>query len=390
MRIALVAPLAEAVPPKLYGGTERVVSWLAEEFVRQGHDVTLFASGDSQTSAKLVPCAPHGLRLAGFRDHTASNLAMLKEVRKRVDQFDVIHFHIDLLQYPFFDDIAHKCVTTMHGRLDVPDFMPVYHAWPGMALVSISDHQRLPMPASANWLATIHHGLGAEICPFEPEPDDYVAFLGRISVEKRPDRAIEIAKRAGVKLKIAAKVDKADQDYYDEVIKPLLDHPLIEFIGEVNEQQKCGFLGKARGASLPDRLAGTVRVGHGGSHVGRHARHRLAQRVSSGNHRGWREWRHRGFDGRGGRRRRSRDGAAARRRPRRVRDAVHRRTHGAQLHLGLREAARPEGAERTGRGDRAPKSAFPARLNRGCPSPFRSTAIRRSSRIGSDSRSLIA
>ena len=251
MRIALVAPLAEAVPPKLYGGTERVVSWLAEEFVRQGHDVTLFASGDSQTSAKLVACAPHGLRLAGFRDHTASNLAMLKEVRKRVDQFDIIHFHIDLLQYPLFDDVAHKCVTTMHGRLDVPDFMPVYHAYPGMPLVSISDHQRSPMPATSNWLATIHHGLGSHICPFDPQPDDYVAFLGRISPEKRPDRAIEIAKRAGVKLKMAAKVDKADRDYFDESIAPLLDHPLIEFIGEVNEQQKCGFLGKARALLFP-------------------------------------------------------------------------------------------------------------------------------------------
>jgi glycosyltransferase involved in cell wall biosynthesis len=251
MRIALVAPLAEAVPPKLYGGTERVVSWLAEELVRQGHDVTLFASGDSQTSAKLIACAPHGLRLAGFRDHTASNLAMLKEVRKRADEFDIIHFHIDLLQYPFFDDIKHKCVTTMHGRLDVPDFMPIYHAYPGMALISISDHQRAPMPPSANWLATIHHGLGPQICPFDPEPEDYVAFLGRISVEKRPDRAIEIAKRAGVKLKIAAKVDKADQDYFKEVIEPLLDDPLIEFIGEVNEQQKCGFLGKARALLFP-------------------------------------------------------------------------------------------------------------------------------------------
>ena len=251
MRIALVAPLAEAVPPKLYGGTERVVSWLAEEFVRQGHDVTLFASGDSQTSAKLVACAPQGLRLAGFRDHTASNLAMLKEVRKRVDQFDIIHFHVDLLQYPLFDDIAHKCVTTMHGRLDVPDFMPVYHAYPGMPLVSISDHQRSPMPETANWLATIHHGLGSHICPFDAVPDNYVAFLGRISPEKRPDRAIEIAKRAGVKLKMAAKVDKADKDYFDESIAPLLDHPLIEFIGEVNEKQKCGFLGKAKALLFP-------------------------------------------------------------------------------------------------------------------------------------------
>ncbi len=251
MRIALVAPLAEAVPPKLYGGTERVVSWLAEELVEQGHDVTLFASGDSETKAKLVACSPQGLRLSGIRDHTASHLAMLKEVRRRADQFDVIHFHIDLLQYPFFDDIAHKCITTMHGRLDVPDFMPVYHAYPSMALVSISDHQRSPMPPTANWLRTIHHGLGPQICPFNDTPDDYVAFLGRISPEKRPDRAIEIAKNAGVKLKIAAKVDKADKDYFAEVIEPLLDNPLIEFIGEVNEEQKCGFLGRAKALLFP-------------------------------------------------------------------------------------------------------------------------------------------
>ena len=159
MRIAQIAPLAEAVPPKLYGGTERVVSWLTEELVAEGHEVTLFASGDSKTSAKLVPCVPQGLRLAGIRDHIASHLVMLNNVRRRADQFDVIHFHIDLLQYPLFQDLAHKCVTTLHGRLDLLDFHPVYHAFPNMPLVSISNDQRRPMPGHVNWLATVYHGL---------------------------------------------------------------------------------------------------------------------------------------------------------------------------------------------------------------------------------------
>ncbi|GJD64880.1 glycosyltransferase family 4 protein [Methylobacterium frigidaeris] len=253
MRIAQVAPLAEAVPPKFYGGTERVVSWLTEELVRQGHDVTLFASGDSETSAKLVACCPEGLRLAGIRDHVASHLAMLYHLRRRADEFDVIHFHIDLLQYPLFEDLNHKCVTTLHGRLDVPDFMPVYRTFTGMPLVSISDHQRGPMPENANWLETIHHGLPAENCRFSATSKDggYLAFLGRISPEKRPDRAIEIAKASGVKLKIAAKVDKADQEYWDEVIEPMTHHPLVEYIGEINEDQKHEFLGNALALAFP-------------------------------------------------------------------------------------------------------------------------------------------
>ena len=251
MRIAQIAPLAEAVPPKLYGGTERVVSWLTEEHVRQGHDVTLFASGDSETSAKLVPGSERGLRLDGIRDHTASNIVMLDNVRKRADEFDIIHCHIDLLQYPMFQHMPHKVVTTMHGRLDVPDFMPVYRAYPDMPLISISDSQRAPMPPNVNWLATVHHGLPADVCPFNAAGGDYLAFLGRISPEKRPDRAIEIAKRAGIKLKIAAKVDKADQEYFDEVIEPLLVGSDAEFIGEIDERQKCEFLGNAMALLFP-------------------------------------------------------------------------------------------------------------------------------------------
>jgi glycosyltransferase involved in cell wall biosynthesis len=251
MRIAQVAPLAEAVPPKLYGGTERVVSWLTEELVAQGHEVTLFASGDSETAAELVPCSPQGLRLAGFRDYAPSHLVMLDRVRRRADEFEVIHFHIDMLQYPLFWDLAHKCVTTLHGRLDLHDWMPAYEFFTEAALVSISDSQRAPMPPHANWLATVHHGLGPDVCPYNPKGGEYLAFLGRISPEKRPDRAIEIAKRAGVPLKIAAKVDKADQAYFEEVIAPLLDDPLIEFVGEVNEGQKSAFVGQALAVLFP-------------------------------------------------------------------------------------------------------------------------------------------
>ena len=251
MRIAQIAPLAEAVPPKLYGGTERVVSWLTEELVRQGHDVTLFASGDSETSARLVPGCERGLRLLGVRDHTAHNIVMLDQVRRRADEFDIIHCHIDILQYPLFQEMSHKFVTTLHGRLDMPDFHPVFRAFPHMPLVSISDSQREPMPPGVNWAATVHHGLPASVCPFDPKGGDYLAFLGRISPEKRPDRAIEIAKRAGIPLKIAAKVDKADQEYFDEVIEPMLDHPLVEFIGEIDERQKVSFMSGASALLFP-------------------------------------------------------------------------------------------------------------------------------------------
>ena len=251
VRIAQIAPLSEAVPPKLYGGTERVVSWLTEELVTQGHQVTLFASGDSETSAELVPCVPQGLRLAGIRDHVASHLVMLNNVRRQAERFDIIHFHLDLLQYPLFQDLARKCVTTLHGRLDLRDFHPVYYAFPYMPLVSISNDQRRPMPRHVNWLATVYHGLPSFVCPYSAVGGEYLAFLGRIAPEKRPDRAIEIAKRAGIPLKIAAKVDRVDQAYFDDVIKPLLDHPLIEFVGEIDEHQKSGFLGNALALLFP-------------------------------------------------------------------------------------------------------------------------------------------
>jgi glycosyltransferase involved in cell wall biosynthesis len=251
VRIAQVAPLAEAVPPRLYGGTERVVSWLTEALVHAGHDVTLFASGDSLTTATLSPIVPQALRLAGVCDHVPATLLMLDEVRKCADEFDIIHFHVDMLQYPLFESLAARCVTTLHGRLDLPHMHGVYSRFPTMPLVSISDAQRGPMPAGLNWLATIHHGLPANLHAPGAGGGGYLLFLGRIAPEKRPDRAIEIAKRACLPLKIAAKVDPADQRYFHEHIEPLLADPLIEFVGEVNDAQKQVLLGDALALVFP-------------------------------------------------------------------------------------------------------------------------------------------
>ena len=250
MRIAQIAPLAEAVPPRLYGGTERVIWWLTEALVDLGHDVTLYASGDSRTSARLVPCAETGLRLAGINDHTASLVAMLEQVRRDATNYDVLHFHVDFLHFPTFRHLAGKCLTTLHGRQDLPDFQPAFRAFPEMKLVSISDDQRRPLPR-ANFAGTVYHGLPDDLIPFDPAGGDYLAFIGRISPEKRPDRAIEIARRAGMKLKIAAKVDHADRAYFEARIAPLLDDPLIEFVGEIGDADKPAFLGGARTMLFP-------------------------------------------------------------------------------------------------------------------------------------------
>jgi glycosyltransferase involved in cell wall biosynthesis len=251
MRIAQIAPLAEAVPPILYGGTERVVSWLTEELVAQGHDVTLFASGDSVTAADLVPAVKQALRLdANVRDFSPYHFVMLDKVFQRAHEFDVLHFHIDLMHYPLFRRMRDRVVTTLHGRLDLPDLWPFYRAFADMPLVSISNSQRKPMPP-VNWVSTIYHGLPADLHKANYDPQGYFAFLGRISPEKGPEHAIEIAKRTGTPLKIAAKVDNADKVYFETRVKPLLDHPLIEFIGEINEHQKTDFLGKARALLFP-------------------------------------------------------------------------------------------------------------------------------------------
>ena len=255
MKIAQIAPLAESVPPRLYGGTERVVSYLTEELVRLGHDVTLFASGDSQTAAELVPCAPQSLRLAAVQDPTAYCALMLETVRQRAAEFDVLHFHIEHLHLPLFRPFAAKCVTTLHGRLDAPALAPLYQAFPDMPLVSISNSQRAALP-QAHWTATVYHGLAREICPFNPavrpsERGGYLAFLGRASPEKGLERAIEVARRAGARLRIAAKVDAPDAHYFESRIEPLLRLPGIEFIGEVDEAGKPAFLGNAAALLFP-------------------------------------------------------------------------------------------------------------------------------------------
>ncbi|SON54546.1 GDP-mannose-dependent alpha-(1-2)-phosphatidylinositol mannosyltransferase [Hartmannibacter diazotrophicus] len=251
MRIAQVAPLAEAVPPMLYGGTERCVSWLTEALIEAGHQVTLFASGDSVTAAELVAGSSQGLRLGGVRDLTAQHSTMLRQVRHREAEFDIIHLHIDLLASKLFHGLEGKCVTTLHGRLDLPLTQPFCGVVTPMPLISVSNNQRLPMPAGVNWLATVYHGLPPQVCPYNEAGGDYLAFLGRISPEKRPDRAIEIALRSGVPLKIAAKVDPIDQAYFEREIVPLLDNPLIEFIGEIDEHEKSGFLGNALALLFP-------------------------------------------------------------------------------------------------------------------------------------------
>ena len=252
MRIAQIAPLIESVPPRLYGGTERIVSYLSEELVRQGHDVTLFASGDSLTTAELVPCSERALRLdSTIRDPLPYYMVMLDRVRRRAHEFDVLHFHIDYLHFPLFRHLAARTLTTQHGRLDLPDLPVAYRAFPEFPLISISDDQRRPRP-DWNWLRTVHHGLPPHLYPFAPlARGGYLAFLGRICPEKRPDRAVEIARRAGLPLKIAAKVDRVDQAYFDEVIRPLLRDPLIEYVGEIGERDKAAFLGGARALLFP-------------------------------------------------------------------------------------------------------------------------------------------
>ena len=251
MRIAQVAPLYESVPPRYYGGTERIVSYLTEELVAQGHDVTLFASGDSRTAAELAPVCPRSLRLdPGCIDQLAHHLLMLEQVLQRADEFDVIHFHVDYLHFPLSRRARYPHVTTLHGRLDLPDLAPLYEEFDEEPLVSISDSQRLPLPW-VNWLATVYHGLPRGLYRFHPERGSYLACLGRISPEKRIDRAIEIAKQVGIPLRIAAKVDKADQEYFDTVIEPLLHDPLVEFVGEIADDEKNAFLGNAHALLFP-------------------------------------------------------------------------------------------------------------------------------------------
>jgi glycosyltransferase involved in cell wall biosynthesis len=253
MRIAQIAPLTEAVPPKLYGGTERVVHWLTEELVALGHDVTLFASGDSVTSAKLDATWPKALRLDGaVRDANALHMVMLERVLQKCDndEFDFLHFHLDYYPFSLFSRQPTPFLTTLHGRLDLPEQQPVFTTFSSVPVISISDSQRRPVP-QANWISTIHHGLPENLLTPRPVEPGYLAVLGRIAPEKGVDRAIKIALRCGLRLKIAAKIDRADQDYYDEVIRPIIGHTSIEYIGEIADHQKSDFLSGAIGLLLP-------------------------------------------------------------------------------------------------------------------------------------------
>ena len=252
MQIAQVAPLYESVPPRLYGGTERVVSYLSEECVRRGHDVTLFASGDSITTAKLRPACQRALRLEGRKviDPLAHHVRMIEMVAREAHAFDIVHYHIDYLHFPVTRRLTVPAVTTLHGRLDIADVHPLYEEFAEMPLVSISEAQRQPM-LWANWVGTVYHGIPEDLYQPRIQPGTYLAFLGRISPEKRVDRAIEIARRTDMPLKIAAKVDVADKEYFESGIRKLLDNPLVEYVGEIGDGEKAEFLGGACALLFP-------------------------------------------------------------------------------------------------------------------------------------------
>ena len=251
MKIAQVAPLFESVPPAAYGGTERVVSYLTEALVEMGHEVTLFASGDSITNADLVAVAEHSLRLGPQRtDWLMQHVLLLDTVFQRAADFDVIHFHVDFLHYPLTRYCHTPSLTTLHGRQDLPGLVPLHRRFDRHPLVSISNSQRLPLP-DAHWLATVYHGVPATLYDFHPSCDDYFAFVGRIAPEKRVDRAIEIAIASGTRLRIAAKIDRADELYFEREIRHRLDHPLVEFVGEIEQARKNEFIGQARALLFP-------------------------------------------------------------------------------------------------------------------------------------------
>lgn len=251
MRIAQVAPLYESVPPKYYGGTERVVSYLTEELIHQGHEVTLFASADSVTRARLEPIPCNALRFdANCVDTLPYHMIMLERVLRKARAFDIIHFHTDYLHFPLTRALETPHVTTLHGRLDMPDLPPLYRIFDDVPLISIGNHQRVPL-SFANWVATVYHGLPEDIYKFQPGPGKYLAFLGRVSPEKRLDRAIEIAQRVGMELRIAAKIDKNDRDYFETRVRPMLGHRGVTFIGEIGDRDKSEFLGNAAALLFP-------------------------------------------------------------------------------------------------------------------------------------------
>ncbi|THU36130.1 glycosyltransferase family 4 protein [Niastella caeni] len=250
MKIAQIAPLVESVPPKFYGGTERVVAYLTDALVKLGHNVTLFASGDSITKARLVSVTPTSLRLSNCVDQMAGNILQLQEVMDRSHEFDLLHFHTDYLHFPVTRFCNKKTLTTLHGRLDIPELKPLYKKFNDVPVISISNAQRRPLPI-ANWVATVYHGLPVDLYQPGNGDGDYVVFLGRFSPEKRVDRAIEIAKRANIKIKIAAKVDKADERYFEKEIRHLLDQPHVEYLQEIGEAEKGPLLANAKALLFP-------------------------------------------------------------------------------------------------------------------------------------------
>ena len=303
MRIAQVAPLYEAVPPRLYGGTERIVAHLTDALVELGHEVTLFASADARTRAKLVPVRDQAIRLDPnpLKSDLAAHLSMLHELHRRAGEFDVLHFHVDLVHFPFFEEIAgpDRDHAARPARPEGPRRgLPALAGLPAGLHLAPTRGSRCPW---ANWVATVAHGVREDLYRFTAAPEGgYLAFLGRISPEKRPDRAIAIARRAGLRLKIAAKVDAADRAYFERVIEPLLADPLVEFVGEIGDAEKSGVPRRRRGAPVPDRLAGAVRPRHDRGHGLRHAGHRLAPRLRAGGRRRRRHRLRRGLGGRGG------------------------------------------------------------------------------------------
>lgn len=251
MKIGQVAPLHESIPPRLYGGTERIVHYLTEELVKAGNEVTLFATGDSITKGRLIANVEEGLRLKqSCTDPLAHHIVQMQEVIERAPEFDILHFHTDYLHFPFSSHLATSCITTLHGRLDIPDLQYVYNKFSSQKVISISDNQRKPLP-QANWISTVYHGIPQDLHQPGTGNGGYLAFLGRVSPEKGVDRAIEIALASGNIVKIAAKIDKADEPYFERHIKSLLRHPLVEFIGEITEVQKTDFLGKAKALLFP-------------------------------------------------------------------------------------------------------------------------------------------
>ncbi len=332
MKIAQIAPLMESVPPRLYGGTERIVSYLTEELVNLGHDVTLFASGDSITAANLVPCVPQALRLdASVRDTIPYYMLMLDRVRQQADDFDILHFHIDQFHFPLFRPISGRTVTTLHGRQDLTDLLPLYLGFGDMPLVSISNAQRRPIP-NANFAGTVHHGIPAHLHRGTPEArGGYLAFLGRISPEKRPDRAIAIARAAGIPLKIAAKVDRADAVYFKNEIEPLLTGGGVEFIGEINDHAEIAIPGRRTGAAVSNRLARAVRALHDRGDGLRNAGAGVSLWLGSRDRRGWHHRRHRRHHGRGDRRPAGRHCARSKKGASAFRPTFFRHTNGERL-----------------------------------------------------------